>query len=200
MKVCDHIFFFGCHIHEGGNLPFLEVNLESCIDIFTSLGLLISCTDFFCIVTDTLVEGLKICKYEFEINDFDITFCIDGAIYMMDILILKISDDLEDCIDIADMREKLVSESFSFARSLDESCDINKLDGCRDHFSAIDDDSDLLEAVICDIDYPSIGFDGTKWKIGSFSCIGLGKCVKESRFTDIWETDDTDLHDGKIIF
>jgi hypothetical protein len=87
----------------------------------------------------------------------------------MDIGIIELSDDLEDSIDGADMREEFVPESFSLARSFDESCDIDELYICRYYFRTIDYSPDLLETRIIHIDYTHIRLDSTKGKIG---CLG----------------------------
>ncbi len=92
------------------------------------------------------------------------------------------------------MREELVPESFAFARSLDEACDIDELDGCRDDLGSTHYCSDLLEAFIVHIHYTSVGLYGTKWEIRSLSGIRLRESIEQSRLTNIRETDDTDLH------
>ncbi len=60
-------------------MPIFEMCLESCIDIFTRLCFLVSCADFFTIVTDSLFERLEVCEYELEVDDLDITLGIDRA-------------------------------------------------------------------------------------------------------------------------
>ena len=51
---------------------------------------------------------------------------------MVDVIIFEAADDLDDCVDFADVGEELVSETFAGACSSDETCDVNELDGCRD--------------------------------------------------------------------
>jgi hypothetical protein len=117
---------------------------------------------------------------------------------MVYIRIVKSPNNLKDRIDRADMSEELVPESLPLGGSLYESCDIDEFDGCWDYFGTIHDFSDLFESFIIHIYYTSIGFDSTKWKIGSLSRIRLGESIEECGFTDIWETDDTDLHFLKV--
>jgi hypothetical protein len=114
---------------------------------------------------------------------------------MVDIGIVESSNYLEDRIDTPNMGEELVSESLPFRGSLDESCDIDEFDGRRDDLGSIDDRSNLLETFIIHIHDTYIGFYSTKWKIRCLCSIGLRESIKESRFSDIRETDNTNLHE-----
>ena len=57
---------------------------------------------------------------------------------MYDIRIFKAAHHMHDCIDFTDISKELVAESLSFGRALDESCNIHKLNRCR---------NDLLRVV-----------------------------------------------------
>jgi hypothetical protein len=67
------------------------------------------------------------------------------------------------------MREELVPESFPLGCSLDETCDIDELDGGWNDLVTIDYCSDLFEPIIVYIDYTSIGFYGTEREVRSLS-------------------------------
>jgi hypothetical protein len=113
---------------------------------------------------------------------------------MVDIGVVEGAYHLEDSIDISDMREEFVSKSLSLTRSLDESSDIHELDTCGYGLCAIYHGTDLLETFIVYIHDSDIWFYGTKWKIRSFCSVGFGQGIKKRRFTDVRESDDTDLH------
>jgi hypothetical protein len=95
------------------------------------------------------------------------------------------------------MREKLVSEAFALTCSLNEPSNIDELDIGRDYLRTIHDEADLLETLIVDIHDTCIGFYSTERKVRSLSGIGLGESIEESGFTDIRETNDTNLHEKK---
>ena len=52
----------------------------------------------------------------------------------MDIGALKTAHDLDNGVDLANVTEELVAESFARARTFDQSGDIDKLDRRRDDF------------------------------------------------------------------
>jgi hypothetical protein len=116
---------------------------------------------------------------------------------MMDIGVVKSPNYLQDRIDRADMREELIPESLPFRGTLDETCDIDEFDIGRDCLCAVHHNTDLFETVIIHIHDTSIGFDRTKRKIRCLSRIGLSESIEESGFTNIRESDDTNLHGEK---
>ena len=79
MQIRQSNLLIGCHLHERGDMPIFEVRLQSCIDILTRLCFLVTGADFFAIVTDSLIESLQVGKYEFEVDDLDISLRIDRA-------------------------------------------------------------------------------------------------------------------------
>lgn len=79
------------------------MRFKTSIDIFTIFCFFVTCTDFFTIFSDSLVECLEISKDEFRINDLDIALGIDRATDMMNIGIIKMTNNLEDSIHIANM-------------------------------------------------------------------------------------------------
>ena len=63
---------------------------------------------------------------------------------MVDIGIFKYPYDLQDRIDFTDICEKFISKPFTLARSLYETCDVDKLDGGRDDLLTIDSFSEFF--------------------------------------------------------
>jgi hypothetical protein len=89
------------------------------------------------------------------------------------------SHHLDDRIDFADMREKLVPQALPFARTFYDPSDIDKLDGRRNDLLGLGDYRKLCESIIFDIDNPYIRFDRTERKVGCICSIGFGECVEE---------------------
>ena len=170
------------------------MSFESVIDFFICLCFFIACTDFFHIIGDTLVESFEVSDDELRIDDLDISLRVDRSTHMVDIGVVESSHYLEDSIDISDMRKEFVPKSFSLTRSLDESCDIYEFDTCWYGLCTIYHGTDLLETFVVHIYDSDVGFYGTKWKIRSFCSVGFGQGIKKRRFTDVRESDDTDLH------
>jgi hypothetical protein len=95
------------------------------------------------------------------------------------------------------MREELIPKSFTLTGSLYESCDIHELDSRRNYLGTIHHSTDLFETIIVDIHDTSIGLYCTEREVRSFSSIRLRESIEESGFTNIRETDDTNLHEKK---
>ncbi len=98
------------------------------------------------------------------------------------------------CIDISNMGKKLITKSFSFTCSFDESCNVYKFHICWHNFCSIYRRAKFLKTIIIYIYDSCIWFYSTKRKVCSFCGIGFCKSIKEGRFTDIWKTDDSNLH------
>ena len=49
---------------------------------------------------------------------------------MDDVFIFKATDYMDNGIDLTDIGQKLVAEALTFGSSLDETCDVYKLDNC----------------------------------------------------------------------
>lgn len=116
----------------------------------------------------------------------------------MDIRVIESAYDLKDCIDRADVREELVPKSLTFTRSFDEASDIDKFDMCRDDLCAVYDHSDFFESIIVHIYDTGIWFDRTEWEVRRFSSIGFCESIKKRRFTDVWKSYDSDLHEEMV--
>ncbi len=114
---------------------------------------------------------------------------------MVDSGVIEGSDDLKDSIDTTDMGEEFISESFTLTCSLDEPCDIDEFDSRWDDLRPIHDYTNLFESFIVHIHDANIWFYRTEWEVRSLGGIGFGERIEEGRFTNIGETDDSDLHE-----
>ena len=54
---------------------------------------------------------------------------------MDDVFIFKATDYMDNGIDLTDIGQKLVAEALTFGSSLDETCDVYKLDNCGNDLS-----------------------------------------------------------------
>ena len=79
----------------------------------------------------TFFQRSEIGKRQFNIDGFNIGGGIDFIGNMNNIGIVKTADNMGDNAYFTDMRKKLIAESFPLRSALDESCNIDKLDCCR---------------------------------------------------------------------
>ena len=67
------------------------------------------------------------------IDDLFVTDRINRTIHVYDVLIVETTKHMNDSIRLADIGEELVTESFSFAGALNQSCYIYDLHSRRNH-------------------------------------------------------------------
>ena len=73
---------------------------------------------------------------------------------------------MDDSIALANISKELIAKPFTFASSLDETCDIHNLDRGRHDASWVYDFGELRQALIGYIDHAHIGLYGAEGKIG----------------------------------
>ena len=85
-------------------------------------------TNLFLQALVALLQRGDIGQNEFGVDYFDVADRIDRSANMVDIIVRKASDHLNNRIDFPDMAKKLVAETFALARAANQSRNINKLD------------------------------------------------------------------------
>ena len=88
-------------------------------------------TNLFLQALAALLQGGDISQNELGVDYIDVADWIDRSAYMVDIIVDKASDHLNNCIHLADVAEKLVAEALALARTANQSRNINKLDRGR---------------------------------------------------------------------
>src|SRR5690606_15346250 len=73
---------------------------------------------------------------------------IDAALDMGDVVILEATQDVDDRIDLADIGEELVAETFALGRTPDETGDVDKGNAGRDDFLGAGDLRDVSQARV----------------------------------------------------
>ena len=194
MEVIDQSFLRISEREGSGEFSGLKRITKPYHDFFGMFRCLISGARLFGYIIQTMVHRLEVCEDEFIVDHIDIPFRIDRPTHMMNIRILKITYHFEDGIDLPDMGEKFVPESFSRTRSRDESSDIDEFYSGWDGFPAPKNFLEFLESRIIHIYDTDIRLDSTEWEILRCCCIRSSQCIEESRFPYVRESDDSDFH------
>src|SRR5690606_16880032 len=82
---------------------------------------------------DAPFDGLQVFQQEFGFDDLDIAPRIDRAGYVHDVGVLEAAYDMHDGVDLADVRQELIAETFAAGGAGDEARDVDELDGRRRH-------------------------------------------------------------------
>jgi hypothetical protein len=112
---------------------------------------------------------------------------------MVDVAILKTADHLHNGIHLANMTEKLVSQSLALARPFDQTRNIDKFDSRRDDFLGFRQLGQHVEPFIRHGHDTLIRLDGAKWIISRLRLAGAGHGIEEGGLSDIGQTDDSGL-------
>src|SRR5437868_13454103 len=107
---------------------------------------------------------------------------------MVDDGILGTAHDLDDGIHLADVAEKFVPQSFALRRAFYQPGDIDELDCCRDNGLSFGDLGQRLKTRIWHGYDAYIRIDRAKRIIRRLRFTCAGDSIKQSRFTDVWQT------------
>ena len=80
-------------------------------------------------------------------DDLDVAHRIDRAGDVVDVVVLKTADDLDDGVDFADVGEELVAEALARARALDQAGDVDELEDGGDDLLRFGDGRRALPAA-----------------------------------------------------
>ena len=138
----------------------------------------------------TTFDGFKIGEDQLELNNVDIARGIDGTIHVDDVLVFEAANNVNDCIYFADMRKELVAQTFAAAGALDETGDVNELDGSRSHLFGLIHFRQNIQTGVGNGYNARVGLDGAEGIIGSLrACAGDG--VEQGALAYIGKTNNT---------
>ena len=92
--------------------------------------------------------------------------------------IFKAAHDLQNCIDLADVREKLIAEALPLACPFDDSSNVDQLEGRRHNLLRNDKVRDSSEPIVRYADNAFVGLDRTEWVVGALRCFRHREGIK----------------------
>ena len=115
---------------------------------------------------------------------------------MLDVVILEAAQHMDHRIDLADIAEELVAQTFALARALHQTGDIDEAELGRDHLGRAGDRGDPVETRIGDGDLTDIGLDRAEGIVRGLRGLRLGQCIEKGGLADIGQADDpaTETH------
>ena len=85
---------------------------------------------------------------------------------MHHITIVEATEHMNNSIGLANICKELISKTLSLRGALDQSCDVNYLDCCRDNTSWMNQFSKFIKTLIWHCDHTYVRFDSAKREIG----------------------------------
>lgn len=109
---------------------------------------------------------------------------------MSDFFVFEGSDDVVNAVDLLDVAQEMVAETFALRGASDQTCDVDDLEDGADFRFGFPHFTEFVESFIWDRHYSLVGFDGTE---GVIFCrdIEFGENVVSGGFTDVRESDNT---------
>jgi len=110
---------------------------------------------------------------------------------MLDVVVLKTAQDMDDCIHLADVAEELVAEAFALRRALHQPSDIDERQLGWDDLGRAGDGRQPVEPRIGNRDLADVRLDRAEGIVGRLRRLRLGQRVEEGRLADVRQADDT---------
>ena len=77
---------------------------------------------------DAALQHFHVGENELHVDGLQIAHGIDGTIDVNDVFILKATDNVQDRIYLADVRQKFIAQALTLCCTADKACDVNEFD------------------------------------------------------------------------
>ena len=144
-----------------------------------------------------LLELFHVRQDEFRLDHLGIAGGIDrgGLVATLldvdDVIVFEATDDMQDRIALADVREELVAETFALGRALHKARDVGEFDGRANDLLRIVNLRQLLETGVLHLDDGGIRLDRAERIVLGGGLLLLGEGVKQGRLADVRQAHDT---------
>ncbi len=139
------------------------------------------------------LQAFEIGEHQLGLDCFGVGDRIDAALDMGDVVILEAAKHIGDCVDLADVGQKLVAEPLAFRGAAHEAGDIHEGQpgwNCR---LGPGDLGDLIEPIVGDGNLAHIRLDGAERIVRRLRRRGLRQRIEKGGFADIRQSDDATL-------
>ena len=127
---------------------------------------------------------------KFQVDNFHVVNGVDIGGYVCDVTVNKTTYNVHDGINLADVGQKLVAQTFATACALYKAGNIHKLEICWSDLFGIVQTCKFVEALVWNGNYAHVWLDCAKWVVGDFRAC-LCDCVKQRAFAYVWQTYNT---------
>ncbi len=109
---------------------------------------------------------------------------------MGDVFVFKGSDNVVNAVDLLNVAQEMIAETFALRGASDETCDVDDLEDGADFRFGFPHFTEFVESFIWDGYDGLVGFNGTE-RIIFGRDIEFGEDVVSGGFPDVWKTDNT---------
>lgn len=132
-KGLGDFLFFGGEVEGDGWLAVVEVGGEFAEDGGLGNGGFVAAFGVFGAAGNAVLNGFQVGEDEFCGDSFYVADGVDGAGDVVDVWIVKTANDLDDGVNLADVAEEFVAQSFALGCALDEASDVYEFDAGWDY-------------------------------------------------------------------
>ena len=118
---------------------------------------------------------------------------------MGNVVIVKTTQNMDYCVHFADIGQKLVAQPLAFRSSFDQTGNVDKLKLRRRHRFRLNDFRQFLQPRVRHRHPSGVRLNGTKRKVGGLRRDCPRQCIKQSRFADVRQTDDSAIKSHKKL-
>ena len=142
---------------------------------------------------DAAVNHLKVGKNQFQIDGLHIAQRVNATVDMDDIIVLKAADNVYDCIDLADMREKFIAEPLALGGAAHQSGYVDKFNHGRRIFLGMVHFRENVQTLVRHRNDAHVRVDGAERIVGRLRA-RVGQSVEQRTLADVRQTDDSKFH------
>ena len=178
------------HLEGGGGLSCAKVRHQRFQHGLGLLHLLVE-LGLFLQGIKALLRAFKVGEKKFRFNGVHVAQGVDAAVHMGDVLIVEAAHHFHDGGTFADVGQKLIAQSFAFARASHKACDIHEIHGGVNGFGGLHQFGEGIHALVGHGHGGLVGFDGAEGVVRGFGVLRLGESVEQSGFAHVGQTDDS---------
>ena len=196
----DRIFFSG-QLGEPGRLAVAQQLQHLVHHRDLRLGVLVPTFGLLLGRRAPTLQAFQIGQHEFRLDHLGVGQRIDAAFDVCDVIVLEAAQHVSDCINLADMRQELVTEALALGCTAHQTGDIDEGQPGRNGFRALTDLGKLVEARIRHAHFADVRLDGAKRVVGRLGRRSLRQRIEEGGFADVRQAHDTafEAHEAEVL-
>ena len=111
---------------------------------------------------------------------------------MGDVAVVEAAQHVDDGVRVPDVAQELVAQTLALGGTLDQTGDVDNLDGGGDDPLRMVDFGQTDQPLVGHGDDAHVGLDGAEGEVGRLG-LCVGEAVEKRRFADIGQSDDAAL-------
>ena len=132
-------------------------------------------------------------KNELHVDGLQVTHGVNAALYVDNVVIFKATNDVQNCITLANVGKELVAQTLALGCALDKTCNVHELANGRGQLFGLVHFRQHVQTLVRNGHYTYVRLNGAEGVVSGFrACVG--QRVEQSGFADVGQTDDTKLH------